>query len=134
MHSTSAEGGERSTGRLRVKKMKLSWRASWCLHKNSSSVLKLAGLFLLVGFGFRILSRSRTDSLDRIAAESLDRTETPLVIDMNYVPEPPATIAVSPPAKGNSPTPSEDQVTGEGNPNVAAFLVLNLLWSADLVD
>lgn len=112
-----ASGGERSTGRFGDKKMKLKWRASWCLHKNSNFnlVLKVAALFLLVGFCFGILFRSSADSLDRITADSLDRIGTPLLIDKNDVLKAPAAADVSPPAEGNSPNPIEDEVTGEGN-------------------
>lgn len=123
MDLASAKARERGTGWIKDKKMKLNWRVSWCLHKNGNLVLKLAVMFLLVGFGVRILSRSSTNSLDRITVDSLDRTETPLMIDKRDVPEPPVAIEVSAPAKGNLPATSRDQVTGEGNPNVAAFFV-----------
>lgn len=130
MDLASAKERERGTGRLKDRKMKLNWRASWCLHKNSNLVLKLAALLLLVGFGFRILSHSSTDSLDSITADSVERVETPLLIDGRDGPEPPVTADVSPPAEGKSRAPSQYQVTGEGNPNVAAFLFIFLLESA----
>ncbi|XP_031391196.1 protein trichome birefringence-like 23 [Punica granatum] len=99
------ERGSRGADKLRDKKMKLKWRASSCLPKNSSLVLKLAAVFLLLGFGFRILFRSYTDSLDRI--------EAPLMIDRRDIPEPAMTVDAAHPAEEESSLQSQDQVTVE---------------------
>ncbi|KAK4742376.1 hypothetical protein SAY87_000377 [Trapa incisa] len=98
MDLASSKARERSMGWIRDKKMKLSWRASGCLHKNGKLVLKLAALFLFVGFCVRILSPS--------SADSMDHTETPLMIDKRDAPGLPVD-------KGdNLPAASQGQVIG----------------------